>query len=205
MPQRSRYLGKGQIAVCMRSGIKCHASELVRDGRIPSLLVLPDWADPPQPQERPYVPNDLEGKAPFDISPDITPLTPPVLAGEAVDETAVLTWSAAVWEAGPRTDLYRVMRDAGAGFLLIGTVTVEYDAFGGIEGPALTYTDTDVAEGETLSYRVIAVASGRAARSNTVEVTIPVEPPPVGPFRIITEGLDNIVTEDGDYLVYQGS
>lgn len=65
------FLGKGeQLAICQRSGQKCLASELVRDGRNPQLLVLPEWADEAHPQERPYVPNDQEGKARFVIAPD---------------------------------------------------------------------------------------------------------------------------------------
>lgn len=65
MASRQRYLGKGQVAQCMRSGQKCHASQLVRDGRLPNLLVLPEYADPAHPQERPYMPKDNEGTPRF--------------------------------------------------------------------------------------------------------------------------------------------
>jgi fibronectin type 3 domain-containing protein len=160
----------------MRSGIKCKASELVRDGRIPSLLVLPEEADPPQPQERPYVPDDVEGKAPFDISPDITPTTAPVLSAAAdITQTFIeVSWTAAEFEAGPRVASYTLYRDSGDGFVVIDTIVVEYDMLGGITGPDLEYTDIEVEEGETYTYRVI--ASGDpfgSARSNTVAVTMP--------------------------------
>ena len=202
MPQRSRYLGRGQLAVCMRSGIKCHASELVRDGRIPSLLVLPEWADPPQPQEQPYVPNDLEGAPRFPVSPDVTPLTPPVLTATAEDDVSVLLmWTPAEWIAGPRTDSYRLMRsEDGAGFLLIETIEVEYDAFGGITGPALAFSDTDVIPGESYRYKVVGVASGRTATSN-IETVTPVEP--VETFRLLQEDGGLILTEDDDVLIWE--
>lgn len=74
-----RYLGRNQIAVCQRSGAKCRAADLVRDGRNPALLVLPEWADPPHPQEQPYVPNDVEGKARWPIAPENLTFVPPVL------------------------------------------------------------------------------------------------------------------------------
>lgn len=164
----------------MRSGIKCKASELVRDGRIPSLLVLPEWADPPQPQERPYVPNDVEGKAPFDISPDVTPVVPPVLAAEASEEelAVVLQWSAAEFTAGPRIEDYDVYRSDGGAFTLLDTIVLEYDAFGAVVGPALEYVDTVVAADVEYTYKVVAhTGSGQSVASNTASAT-PVEPPP---------------------------
>lgn len=183
MPQRSRYLGRGQIAVCMRSGIKCKASELVRDGRIPSLLVLPEWADPPQPQERPYVPDDMEGSPRFPVSPDTVSaasLVPPVLSAEGeLDGSITLSWTAAEWLAGPRTDTYRLLRsEDGADFVLIETVTVEYDIFGGITGPALTFNDTDVVPGESYRYKVTAIADGASQVSNTATIVAPEDPIP---------------------------
>ena len=75
------YLGRGQIAECMRSGKKCLASELVRDGRNPGLLVLPEWADPSDPQEKPYIPDDIEGMADYPMAPDNLPPTDLVLTG----------------------------------------------------------------------------------------------------------------------------
>lgn len=75
----AKYLGKGQLAECQRSGTKCHASELVRDGRNPHLLVLPEWADPPHPQERPFVPSPTDGMPRFPVGPENIPVTAPVL------------------------------------------------------------------------------------------------------------------------------
>lgn len=70
----------GQLATCMRSGIKCLASELVRDGRNPGLLVLPDWADDFHPQEKPYEPHDKEGVPRFPLAPEQHFDVPPVLS-----------------------------------------------------------------------------------------------------------------------------
>lgn len=184
--RQSRYLGKGQVAVCMRSGEKIHASKLVRDGRLTSLLVSPEWADPAQPQENPYIPDDLEGVARFPISPDTTPATAPVLALELLAEgdapAMLLSWTAAYREAGPRIEEYDLLRNSGEGFILIDTVLVEYDMFGAILGPGLEYTDEDVDVGTTYSYRVIALTSNnRGLTSNTV-TGVAIEPIPIPPF-----------------------
>lgn len=159
----------------MRSGIKCKASELVRDGRLTSLLVLPEYADEAHPQERPYVPMDDEGSPRFPVSPDQTPTTAPVLSGEAgeLEGTSVnrLQWTAAERAAGPRIEEYDVYRDSGAGFELIDTVVLEYDEFGGIEGPALEYDDSDVDAGIEYSYRIIALTGdGLSLGSNVVTI-----------------------------------
>lgn len=178
---RSRYLGRGQIAVCMRSGIKCHASELVRDGRIPSLLVLPEWADPPQPQERPYVPNDMEGTPRFDVSPDVTPVIPPVLTAEVPPDSpstpvlsieqslselaAVLTWTASEPGDGDSIEAYTVWRSENGG---------DFELYIVIDPPALTYTDTGITEDGTYEYYVVAtaVAGGDSDDSNTVGLSL---------------------------------
>lgn len=76
-----------QLAECMRSGVKCLASELVRDGRNPHLLVLPRYYDPPQEQERPFKPDDAEGRARFPLAPDHGDDDAPVLSGEIEDLT----------------------------------------------------------------------------------------------------------------------
>lgn len=181
--QRSRYLGRGQIAVCMRSGIKCHASELVHDGRIPSLLVLPAWADPPQPQERPYVPNDLEGTPRFEVSPDITPTIPPVLSAEP-DPTpvaptapvlsvephsyliaALLSWTASTPADGDSIDSYSLWRsENGDSFVL-------YEEFDGV---TLGFLDEAMSPGVPYEYYVVAnsLVGGASNQSNTVEITI---------------------------------
>lgn len=172
---RGRLLGRGQLAVCMRSGIKCHASELVRDGRVPALLVLPEWADEAHPQERPYVPVSDEATPRYPVSPDNPlPNVNPVLAGQAfITPRVVLTWAAARRAAGPRIDEYDVYKDSGAGYVLLTTVTVVYTAFGAITGPTLTYIDSAVAHAGSYSYKVVAIASGHSMTSNVVTLTVP--------------------------------
>lgn len=173
--RRQRYLGKGQIAVCQRSGEKCKASELVRDGRVPSLLVLPQWADPAHPQERPFVPTDAEGVPRFPVTGESNPApTAPVLSAQATDDPLVtLTWTAADFPAGPPVDSYSVYRDQGDGFELIAELEVEYDMFGAVTGPALVYGDFDVLAEETYTYRVTAITTRGTSPSADVEVTIP--------------------------------
>lgn len=85
-----KYLGPHQLSECMRSGVKCYASELVRDGRNPHLLVLPRYYDPPQEQERPYKPDDAEGRARFPIAPDHGDDDAPVLTGDTSTNHALL-------------------------------------------------------------------------------------------------------------------
>lgn len=74
-----KYLGRGQLAECQRSGIKCFASELVRDGRNPQLRVLPEWADPPHPQEQAFMVSPTDGKPRFDLAPENVTVEAPVL------------------------------------------------------------------------------------------------------------------------------
>lgn len=200
MPRRQRLLGKGQIAVCQRSGIKCHASELVRDGRLTSLLVLPEWADEAHPQERPYVPVDEEGTPRFPVSPDQTPTIEPVLTAEATEfGTIELTWTAAERVAGPRIEEYDIYRDSGDGLTLIDTVFVEYDAYGGIVGPGLEYEDTDVVEGATYSYQVIALTSNNLGLASN---TVTVEPTPAVTGFLLQQDDGHILTEDGGSLLW---
>jgi hypothetical protein len=86
--------------------------------------------------------------------------------------SVALSWSAAEWKAGPRVERYQVLKDVDGEFVLIGTVELEYDAFGAILGPTLALLDSDVEVGETYRYKVLAVASGgRALRSNIISVT----------------------------------
>ncbi len=74
-----KFMGKGQLAECQRSGTKCFASELVRDGRNPQLKVLPEWADPPHPQEQAFMISPTDGKPRFDLAPELINPTAPEL------------------------------------------------------------------------------------------------------------------------------
>jgi hypothetical protein len=195
--RRSRLLGKGQIAVCMRSGIKCKASELVRDGHDPNLLVLPEWADPAHPQERPYVPDDTEGLPRWDVVPDITPKVNPVLTATPDVTVIELTWTPAEFQAGPRVEEYDVYRDAGEGFVLIGNNPVVYDLLGGVIDAGTSMTDEDVVPGIEYHYKVIALSTGPSAVSNIASAEIEEET-----FYILTEADDPIMTEADDHLIW---
>lgn len=166
--RRQRYLGRGQIAVCQRSGIKCKASELVRDGRIPSLLVLPEWADAAHPQERPYVPNDLEGAPPFTPSPDIMPEpVAPALTATINGLDVDLTWTAATAEDFLPTEYAIYRSTGGAAAVLIDTLEIEVDLRRGTTTP-LAFTDLgpDIVSG--LVYTVVALSADRTvATSNS--------------------------------------
>lgn len=89
----------------------------------------------------------------------------------------VLTWTAAEWRAGPRTERYQILKEVGSNFVLIGTLNLEYSFIMEILGPELTWTDTDVIAGQTYRYKVLAVTSnGRSLRSNIVSA-VAYEPP----------------------------
>lgn len=163
-----KYLGRGQIAECQRSGAKCLASELVRDGRNPQLLVLPEWADPAHPQERPFLPSPSDGMPRFPVAPQNVSVTAPVLAVEVIGLAATLTWTPAV-TVGPALETYELFRSIDDGdFILINTQDV---VFGGIDRFTVTepsiYIDT-VAIGHTYHWRLD--VSG-ADRSNSISIS----------------------------------
>jgi hypothetical protein len=168
----AKYLGRNQIAVCMRSGAKCRAADLVRDGRNPALLVLPEWADPPHPQEQPYIPKDVEGKARWPLSPENDPVTPPILDADLLSPTSLfLHWTALETVKAPPVgyDLYRATD--GGDFVLIFSGDVVYTEFGELVSEDLTYTDGTVTALHDYRYRVLAVdAVGNSVGSNTVEL-----------------------------------
>lgn len=170
-----KFLGKGQIAECQRSGIKCFAHQLVRDGRNPQLLVLPEWADPPHPQEQAFVTSPTDGKPRFAIAPENLPaVVPPVLAVVSPAVSAALTWSAAETDRAA-FETYKVYRALGAegAFAVITTLEVDFgDAVFYAPVVPSGHTDTTVAPATTYRYRVDALDKyGRTAASNVVSFT----------------------------------
>ena len=160
------YNGREQQAECQRSGKKCRANELVRDGRNPQLLVLPEWADPYHPQEHPYSPDDQEGMAQFAIAPDTLPATGLALAGTFHQPNPMnLGWNQAQL-LGPRAETYRVRKSKnGSPYTTIFSTPVDYTNatlhvpniglqkdYGHVYYVGTTYSDTDVgANGDLLS------------------------------------------------------
>lgn len=171
----SKYLGRNQIATCMRSGAKCRAADLVRDGRNPALLVLPEWADPPHPQERPYVPMDVEGKARWPISPENLTFVAPALDAVGAAGRVNLTWTIAQY--GPDSpvatyDIYRSV-DGGVAYTLLHTVTVVYTSFGALVTPSV-YVDLAVLSAHTYFYKLTATSQqGFTLDSNADAATVP--------------------------------
>lgn len=167
--------GGRQIAECQRSGTKCYADELVRDGRNPQLLVLPDWADPPQAQERPYSPSDTEGQPRYPIAPENVFDLLPVLTATQVTVPVKLAWTSST-TIGPRVERYKVMRATGGGdFVLLATYPI---TFGGAPryavGETLTHTDATAAHATTYSYRIDAITNdSRRLSSNVLQVVVP--------------------------------
>lgn len=155
----------------MRSGQKCYADQLVRDGRNPSLLVLPEWADDAHPQERPFASSSSDGRARHPIAPQQEGDVRPVL--EVAGNPPVLTWTEAR-TAGVRIESYRVQRAVGAGeFATLATPAVTY---GGapryVVTSPVTHTDSTALPG-TYRYRVQAVTgNGRILASNEVTVVL---------------------------------
>lgn len=159
----------------MRSGAKCRAADLVRDGRNPALLVLPEWADPPHPQEQPYVPKDVEGKARWPLSPDNLTFIPPVLDAVGAIGRVNLSWTIAQY--GPDSpaatyDIYRSV-DAGVTYTLLHTVTVAYTSFGALVTPSV-YADLAVVSAQTYFYKLVATSQqGFVTESNIDAATVP--------------------------------
>lgn len=169
-----RYFGRGQLAECMRSGKKCFAHELVRDGRNPQLLVLPEWADPKDPLERPFRPERLEGLPRFDVSPDRVPaLVPTTLAATLGESAVTLTWAqfSSGSEVMSRYEIYRSID--GAAYALLDTVTVTADLRTGVVAYGSPYADSTVpGDGVVQAYYVVGYdAAGRSATTNVDSVT----------------------------------
>lgn len=168
----------------MRSGKECYADELVRDGRNPQLLVLPEWADPAHPQERPFIVNDVEGTPRFPVAPRHGQDVSPVLAIEGVLIPPVLTWSVAD-TIGPRIESYTVYRGVGGGELqLLVSLPVDFgDCADTMWISPTTYTDDTAEVDMQYHYRVDAVTNdGRHLRSNEVTVTTEAFAPPGPPI-----------------------
>lgn len=168
MKPRERFAR--QMAECQRSGIKCFADQLVRDGRNPQLLVLPEWRDEAQPQERPYSPSSSEGRARFPIAPENVPRTASVLT-LASNNPPALTWTRAQ-TSGPRVSSYQVLRATGSGtFGVLATYPVSY---GGapryVVTETLSHTDGTAVDGLTYRYRIDAETSAGTIRSNILTV-----------------------------------
>lgn len=120
------YNGPDQQAECQRSGAKCRASELVRDGRNPGLLVLPEWADPYDPLEHPYLPDAEEGVAQFPLSPENLPNPLLTLAGIYNGAgTIALSWTVAQL-IGPRAENYVLYKTIDGVSSVFGTYPLDY-------------------------------------------------------------------------------
>ena len=167
---RRQYTKARQMAECQRSGIRCFADQLVRDGRNPALLVLPEWRDGEQPQERPFNPSGTEGKARFPIAPENIPKTASVLSLQS-NNPVLLAWTS-TQTSGARVDSYQVLRATGSGaFGVLQTYAVSY-------GGAPRYVTTEVLEHEdttavaavTYRYRVDAVTELGTTQSNVLTV-----------------------------------
>jgi hypothetical protein len=76
----SRYLGRGQVGICQRSGKKVKRKDLVEDGQVKGLLVDKNWWEPYHPQLLPP-PMRADGIPHFKPAPDDRLAPPaPVLA-----------------------------------------------------------------------------------------------------------------------------
>lgn len=194
-----KYLPGGQLAECMRSGIKCLASQLVRDGRNPQLLVLPEWADPSHPQESPYVPNDDEGKAHYPIAPDDDFNVPPVLSLDLVLLTGTLTWTQAD-TIGPRVESYKVYRATGLTYVLLTTLSVDFgNGIDDLPVHPLTYTDATLAYDTQYTYRVDAFTGAALHLASNTE-TITTEATPTH-YRLLETGSRRLMETTGSRLL----
>jgi hypothetical protein len=65
----ARYLGRGQVGICQRSGKKVRREDLVEDGQVKGLLVDKYWYEPYHPQLLPP-PMRADGIAHLRPAPD---------------------------------------------------------------------------------------------------------------------------------------
>jgi Concanavalin A-like lectin/glucanases superfamily len=217
--------GREQQAECQRSGKKCRASELVRDGRNPQLLVLPEWADPEHPQEHPYGPDDQEGVAQFPIAPDTLPDPVFSLTGSYVRATHTLTLNWTIAQLlGPRAENYAVYKSTdGGAYSVVGTFPVDYTNatghvanigiqkdYGRVYYVAQTTTDSAIAVSHVYTYYIAAVdALGEAvATTNSLTLTVAADgsyvlvPPANDPFFAnvsLLLHLDGSLTDSSHY------
>ena len=104
----ARYLGRGQVAICQRSGKKCKRSDLVEDGQVKGLLVAKEWWEPYHPQLLPP-PMRADGIPHFKPAPDdVLPPPAPVLTLVSYSGgVAELSWTQTSNDIG-FTDFYVV-------------------------------------------------------------------------------------------------
>lgn len=201
-----KYLPGGQLAECMRSGIKCLASQLVRDGRNPQLLVLPEWADPSHPQESPYVPNDDEGKAHYPIAPDHGYDVAPVLLATLGAETT--PWESTVnitADLGPQSQSYGFIQNTDVSNAAAALFAGDFGTIGGIQGGALTGTSNGrnivalIVRDSTL---VLLGLEGDSTDAFAVPATVTIST--AGGTQVLAIGdiADDAVGGDGNYYVY---
>ena len=95
----SRYLGRGQVGICQRSGKKVKRKDLVEDGQVKGLLVDKNWWGPYHPQLLPP-PMRADGIPHFKPAPDdrLSPPAPVLTATPGV--MTILTGSNAGDEYG---------------------------------------------------------------------------------------------------------
>jgi hypothetical protein len=170
-----KSLGRDQIAECPRCSAKVLASSLQKDGRLVELLVCPTCWDPPQPQESPFIPLDIEGKARFPIAPEQLPANEnPVLTLGGEDAPIPLTWTTGdTWKyiiVGHM--LYRATGEDGTFSLIFDGDYTPGSAPDYAPSYVLAHDDDTVDAGTIYRYRVDAVTDqGRHLPSNVVQVT----------------------------------
>ncbi len=177
----ARYLGKGQIGVCQRSGIKMKRCEMIEDGQVKGLLVHPDWWEPYHPQlvPPPMRPDGLPKQRP---APDeVSGPTTSALSGVSSAHHAVLTWSQA--NSGPSyITQYQIYRNVNGGlYSLLATIVPTMDTNFNLNDQfwqevityGSPYTDLTSSAGNTYGYYVVATAfEGGSSTSNIVSVIV---------------------------------
>lgn len=179
---RGPLLGRGQVATCMRSGIKMKRKDMVEDGQVKGLLVHPDWWEPYHPQllPPPMRPDGLPRQRP--APDDQTETTVGTLTVAVAGTTASLTWPASS-NNETMIRLYQVWRATGSeAAVLLATldvtqnITIEDDVDGSwtqlfeYEQP---YVDDTLSAATEYTYYVVTIPyyGGQAGTSNNVTVT----------------------------------
>ncbi len=200
----AKYLGKGQIGICQRSGQKMKRADMVEDGQVRGLLVHPDWWEPYHPQLVPP-PMRADGIAKQRPAPDQVPQpNAPVLSGSLVINQPNLTWTPSSSKVS-NVSSYSIYRNVNGGlYSLLAIVQVTFGTDFMLDGEfweetatyAQPYIDTTVIDGNSYNYYVVGSAQegGNSPNSNIVVFL-------GASFRITQDGNMRITAEGNSRII----
>jgi len=169
----ARYMGRGQIAVCQRSGQKMRRADMVEDDQVKGLLVHKDWYEPYHPQLLPP-PMRADGIPHFRPAPDdrAAPPAPVLTHNSSSGGKAYLTWTQTSNNIG-FTDYYVVSSVLNGAYTQLATIytpdTYTVTASGNLILNPMTFPQAvTAAVGTVLVVQAHSQEGGLSAYSNQV-------------------------------------